>query len=76
MEEMASDNEKWVALLSISDYPVYVNDIIFGRELTGAVSGAAPAVQQLPDYMVWAAFALSVALPAALLWGRYRRLAL
>ena len=76
MEEMTSENEKWLALLSISDYPVYVNDIIFGREFTGAVSGGAATVKDLPDYVVWAAFSLSVALPAALLWGRYRRFAL
>ena len=75
-EEMASENEKWISLLSISDYPVYVNDIIFSRDFSGAISGAAPAVQQLPEFVVWAAFALSVALPAALLWERYRRFAL
>ena len=76
VEAMSSENEKWLALLSIIDYPVYVNDLIFPREFTGAFSGAAPAVQQLSDYVVWAAFAASVALPGALLWWRYRRLAL
>ena len=75
-EAMSSESEKWLALLSISDYPVYVNDLIFGRESAGAFSDGAPPVQALPGYVVWAAFAASVALPGALLWERYRRLAL
>ncbi len=75
-EAMSSESEKWLALLSISDYPVYVNDLIFGRESIGAFSDGAPPVQELPGYVVWAAFAASVVLPGALLWERYRRLAL
>lgn len=75
-EAMSSESEKWLALLSISDYPVYVNDLIFGRESAGAFSEGAPPVQELPVSVVWAAFVASVVLPGALLWERYRRLAL
>ena len=75
-EVMSSETDKWLTLISISDYPVYVNDLIFAREATGPFDAAASPVQELPGYVVWAAFAASVALPAALLWERYRRLAL
>ena len=76
MGEMTSENEKWIALISISDYPLFVNDLIFAKESADFPNGAREYAGLLPTYAVWAAFALSVALPAALLWERYRRLAL
>ena len=76
MGEMTSENEKWYALISISDYPLFVNDLVFAKEAAAFPNGAREYAGLLPTYAVWAAFALSVALPAALLWERYRRLAL
>ena len=76
MGEMTSENEKWYALISISDYPLFVNDLVFAKEAADFPNGAREYAGLLPPYAVWAAFALSVALPAALLWERYRRLAL
>ena len=76
MGEMTSENEKWYALISISDYPLFVNDLVFAKEAADFPNGAREYAGLLPTYAVWAAFALSVALPAALLWERYRRLAL
>ena len=75
-EEVSGDSAKWYALISIGEYPIFVNDLIFAKESADLPSNGREYAGLLPDYVVWAAFAASVALPAALLWERYRRLAL
>ena len=74
--EASGDSAKWFALISISDYPIFVNDILFAKETAQLPSSTTDYAGLLPDYVVWGAFAASVALPGALLWERYRRLAL
>lgn len=74
--EASEDLAKWFALVSISDYPVFINDMIFAKESAQSPTSTTEYAGLLPDYVVWAAFAASVLLPAALLWERYRRLAL
>ena len=76
LEQASGDTARWYALISISEYPVFVNDLIFGKESADFPNGAREYAGVLPAYAVWGAFAASVALPAALLWERYRRLAL
>ena len=76
LEQASSDLAKWYALISIRDYPLFVNDLVFAKEAADFPNGAREYAGLLPTYAVWAAFALSVALPAALLWERYRRFAL
>ncbi len=74
--QASEDLAKWFALVSISDYPVFINDMVFAKESVQSPSSASEYAALLPSYAVWGAFALSVVLPAALLWERYRRLAL
>lgn len=76
LEQASGDSAKWYALVSLNDYPTFVNDLIFAKETADFPNGAREYARLLPSYAVWGAFAASVALPAALLWERYRRLAL
>ena len=76
MAQASGDSASWYALISISEYPIFVNDLIFAKETPDFANGAREHARMLPSYAVWGAFAASVALPAALLWERYRRLAL
>ena len=61
----------WVALLSVGDVPLYVNDVIFGEQ-TSSIDAAA----DLSDIVRVGWFVVTVAAAGAIFLGRYRRLSL
>jgi ABC-2 type transport system permease protein len=71
VDVVALDTGRWIALLSLPDLPLYVNDLVFPG---GATAGNA-AGEDLPAAVQLAWFALVVALAGGLAWRRYRRLA-
>ena len=62
---------RWVALLSVGDVPLYVNDVIFGEQ-TSSIDAAA----DLSDIVQVGWFVVTVAAAGAIFLGRYRRLSL
>jgi ABC-2 type transport system permease protein len=61
----------WISMFNLTNIPVHVNDAIFGEasEVTeGAPARALGSRVLVGWYLAW------TLLPAALLWGRYRRL--
>lgn len=62
---------RWLALLSIRDVPLFLNDLIFGGDSTAGVDAAAdlPASIQVGWYL------LVVCLAGLVTWRRYRRMA-
>jgi ABC-2 type transport system permease protein len=70
-EEVHGPSGQWISMLNLVNIPVHVNDIIFGElsELTeDAPSRHLSAVVRVGWYLAW------TALPASLLWWRYRRM--
>ena len=61
----------WVALLSVSDMPLYVNDVIFGEQ-TSSIEAAA----DLSNIVQVGWYVIIVAAAGAIFLGRYRRLSL
>ena len=67
-----SDNTgRWVALLSVGDVPLYVNDVIFGEQ-TSSIEAAA----DLSNIVQVGWFVVMVAAAGVIFLGRYRRLSL
>lgn len=62
---------RWVALLGLTDLPLYMNDLIFGGKPTAGTT----AGEHLPAGIQVAWYLLVVSLAALLAWNRYRRLA-
>ena len=62
---------RWVALLSVGDVPLYVNDVIFGEQ-TSNIEAAA----DLSNIVQVGWFIIIVAAAGAIFLGRYRRLSL
>jgi len=62
---------RWVALLSVGDVPLYVNDVIFGEQ-TSSIEAAA----DLSNVVQVGWYVLIVAGAGAIFLGRYRRLSL
>ncbi len=62
---------QWVSLLSLSNIPVHVNDIIFNR--SSGVTDESLA-NELPEYVRTGWWALWTVVPGFLLWRKYRRL--
>jgi ABC-2 type transport system permease protein len=62
---------RWVALLSVGDVPLYVNDVIFGEQ-TSNIEAAA----DLSNIVQVGWFVIIVAAAGAIFLGRYRRLSL
>jgi ABC-2 type transport system permease protein len=62
---------QWISMFNLSNIPVHVNDLIFGD--ASSVTAAAPA-RELPAWLLVGWYAVWVAVPAGVLWGRYRRL--
>jgi ABC-2 type transport system permease protein len=62
---------RWVALLSVGDVPLYVNDLIFGEQTSGIEAAA-----DLSKIVQVGWFVVIVAAAGSLFLGRYRRLSL
>lgn len=62
---------RWVALLSVGDVPLYVNDVIFGEQ-TSSIEAAA----DLSNIVLVGWFVIILAAAGAIFLGRYRRLSL
>ena len=70
-QEMGGALGQWVSMFNLTNVPVHVNDIVFAQ--VSEITEDAPA-RDLPDWVrvVW--YFLWTLGPAAVLWGRYRRL--
>lgn len=62
---------RWLALLSVRDIPLYVNDVIFGEETSGIAEA-----YELPDAILVGWFLLVVIAGGLTVLNRYRRLSL
>ena len=70
-QEIGGSAGQWISMFNLSNIPVHVNDIIFSAvsEVTeDAPAGELPARIRVVWYLAW------TIIPAAILWGRYRRL--
>ena len=71
-EETEGIAGQWISMFSLSNIPVHVNDVIFGK--VSEMTSKAPAREFGPTILVsW--YLLWTFVPAAILWWRYRRLA-
>ncbi len=68
---LSDDTTKWIALLSVGDVPLYVNDLIFGEQTSNAEE-ASP----LPGVILVGWFLIVVVAAGALVLRRYRKLTL
>jgi ABC-2 type transport system permease protein len=69
--EIGGTAGQWISMFNLTNIPVHVNDIIFGRP--SDITGHTPAAE-LPDRVLVAWYLAWTLLPGALLWWRYRRL--
>ena len=70
-EEMQGPAGQWMSMFNLTNIPLHVNDVIFGKvsPLTeDAPAGKLPASVLVSWYFAW------TLVPAGLLWWRYRRL--
>jgi ABC-2 type transport system permease protein len=70
-DTLSDSTGRWVALLSVGDVPLYVNDVIFGEQTSGIDAAA-----DLSDIVQVGWFLVVVAAAGAIFLGRYRRLSL
>ncbi|MBN4064630.1 ABC transporter permease [Dehalococcoides mccartyi] len=63
---------QWLSMFNLSNIPMHVNDAIFGT--ASGVTADAPA-SEFDTWILVSWFFLWTLLPAAILWDRYRRLA-
>ncbi len=70
-ETLSDGAGRWVALLSVGDVPLYVNDVIFGKQTSGIDAAA-----DLSNIVLVGWFVVIVAGAGAIFLGRYRRLSL
>ncbi len=70
-EEVKGTAGQWISMFNVTNIPVHVNDIIFGK--LSDITEDAPARLLPASVRVWW-FVLWTAGPGALLWARYRRL--
>ena len=71
VDSLSDDTNKWIALLSVGDIPLYVNDLIFGEQ-TSTIDQAS----ELPGAILVGWFLIVVAAAGALVLRRYRKLSL
>lgn len=62
---------QWISMFNLTNVPVHVNDVIFGK--VSAVTSAAPA-RLLPAWVRVSWYFAWTLIPAGVLWSRYRRL--
>jgi ABC-2 type transport system permease protein len=63
---------QWISMFNLSNIPVHVNDMIFGktsRVTSGALASELPGSVRLAWYFLWTIG------PGLILWNRYRRVA-
>ena len=70
-QEMPGALGQWVSMFNLTNIPLHVNDVVFGR--TTELTEDAPA-RQLGSAMLVGWWALTTMLATAGLWARYRRL--
>jgi len=70
-QEIGGTAGRWIAMFSLSDIPVHVNDMIFGE--LGPITRESPASEQ-PHWLLLAWYFLWILVPGGILWTRYRRL--
>jgi ABC-2 type transport system permease protein len=68
---LSSGTARWVALLGLTDVPLYINDLIFGGKPTAGTT----AGETLSAGIQIAWYLLVVSLAMLLAWNRYRRAA-
>ena len=71
-QEIGGTAGQWISMFNLSNIPVHVNDVIFGK--VSAITEDAPA-GELADSLLVAWWFAWTAVPAAILWARYRRMA-
>lgn len=71
-EEVAGLGGQWISMFNLTNIPVHVNDLLFGK-LSG-VTEEAPA-RLLPGWVRVSWYFAWTLIPGAVLWARYRRLA-
>jgi ABC-2 type transport system permease protein len=71
VDSLSDDTSKWIALLSVGDVPLYVNDLIFGEQ-TANIDQAS----ELPGVILVGWFLIVVVAAGALVLRRYRKLTL
>src|SRR5688500_5532549 len=70
-EEIGGTAGQWISMFNLTNIPVHVNDIIFGR--VSDMTDSAPA-GELAAWIRVAWFFAWTLIPGAILWARYRRL--
>ena len=71
-QELDGPAGQWLSMFNLTNIPLHVNDVLFGQtsELTeDAPARTLPAAVRMGWFFAW------TLIPAAALWGRYRRLA-
>ena len=72
-EYMAGDAAKWYALLSLSEVPTFVNNLVFDVDVRPG-QGSASAVDELPAAVPIVWYVLLTSALGLALWWRYRRI--
>ena len=70
-EEVEGRAGQWISMFNLTNIPVHVNDLIFGK--VSEVTEDAPA-RLLPGWVRVGWFFAWTIVPGAVLWSRYRRL--
>jgi ABC-2 type transport system permease protein len=69
--ELGGATGQWVSMLSLTNIPVHVNDVIFGK--VSEMTEGAPA-HTLPHWILVSWYFAWVIVPGFVLWARYRKL--
>jgi hypothetical protein len=70
-EEVGGKAGQWLSMFSLTNIPLYVNDLIFGE--AGEMTEDAPA-RTLPARLLVGWYLAWTVVPGTVLWWRYRRL--
>lgn len=70
-QELKGPAAQWISMFSLTDIPLHVNDAIFGK--VSEMTEHAPA-RELGTAILVGWYVAWTAIPATLLWSRYRRL--
>ncbi|MEO8333937.1 MAG: ABC transporter permease subunit [bacterium] len=70
-EQVSGAGGQWISMFNLTNIPVHVNDVIFGK--LSAVTADAPA-RLLPAWVRVSWYFAWTLIPAGVLWARYRRL--
>ncbi|MGQ0538196.1 MAG: ABC transporter permease [Gemmatimonadaceae bacterium] len=70
-QEVDGKAGQWISMFSLTNIPLYVNDIIFGQ--VSEVTSVAPA-RTLPKWVLSGWYLMWTVIPGGILWWRYQRL--